>query len=111
MKWAVLAAGLLALAGPAMAQQTMTTTTTTTKRVTMTPNERVEIRRYVTEHHVRSVPPPPDFRVAPGARVPESVELYSFPSAAPYRRYRYTDIGGQTVVVDPATHEIIDVVR
>lgn len=109
MKWIVLAAGLLAFGGPAMAQ-TVTHTRTTEKTV-ITPTERTEIHRYVTEQHVQPVPPPPGFTAAPGAMVPGTVTLYSFPPSAPYAGYRYAMIGGETVVVDPATHEIIDVIR
>ena len=87
------------------------TQTTITKKTVITPTERTEIRRYVTEHHVRPVPPPADFRAAPGVEVPGTVTLYSFPPDAPYASYRYADIGGETVVVDPVTHRVIDVIR
>ncbi|MGH7099591.1 MAG: DUF1236 domain-containing protein [Stellaceae bacterium] len=113
MKWPVLAAGLLVLAGPAMAQTVTRTTThtTVTKKTVITPTERTEIHRYVTEQHVHPVPPPPGFTAAPGAVLPGTVTLYSFPPSAPYHSYRYAMIGGETVVVNPVTHRVIGVIH
>ena len=46
-----------------------------------------------------------------GAPLPPAVELYSFPAAAPYAKYRYSVIGDETVVVDPTDRKVVEVIR
>lgn len=113
MKLMVAAAALMLLGGPALAQSSSSSVTTTTKTQTMTisPAQQTEIHQYVVRENRPSVPPPPSFAVAPGAVVPGAVTLYSFPPSAPYAQYSYATIGGETVVVDPATRRVIDVVH
>ena len=111
MKSIVVAAAAMLLAGPALAQSSSVTTTTRTETTTISPAQQTEIQRYVVREHHEPVPPPPGFAPAPGAVLPDSVTLYSFPSSAPYSRYSYATIGGETVVVDPANRQIIDVIH
>ena len=106
----IIAAVVAALiAGSAMAQTT--TTTTVTKRTTISPADEPMIKEYVVKEHRASVPPPPGFAMAPGAVVPPTVELYPFPSDVSWHNYRYAVIGGETVLVDPATRHIVTVIR
>jgi hypothetical protein len=111
------------LAGPALAQTTITTTTTTervvpSERVVTTtrrplslePQQRTVIKRYVTERQVPQV----EMRgpVTVGAAIPAEVEL----QPAPYEwgpqvtRYSYVyDDDDQVVFVDPQTRRVVDV--
>ena len=114
MKKLILAAALLTgFAGAAFAQtgSTSQTVTTTTRETTIQPAWHHDMEQYVVKEHRTPVAPPPGFAVSVGAPLPPTVELYPFPSTAPYGRYRYSVIGDQTVVVDPADRRIVDVIR
>jgi hypothetical protein len=110
MKKILLAALLASFSGVALAQMSGSTTSTTTT-TTFQPAWRSEIKEYVTKEKVTHVPPPPGYTVAVGAPLPPTVELRSFPSSAPYAKYRYSVIGDQTVVVDPTDRKVIEVIR
>jgi hypothetical protein len=110
MKKVLLAALLASFSGVALAQMSGSTTTTTTT-TTFQPAWRSEIKEYVTKEKVTHVPPPPGYTVSVGAPLPPTVELRSFPSSAPYAKYRYSVIGDQTVVVDPTDRKVIEVIR
>ena len=60
---------------------------------------------------VAPVPPPPGYSVTVGAPLPPTAELYSFPATAPYAKYRYSVIGNETVLVDPADRKVVEVIR
>ena len=113
MKKLILAAALLTgFAGAAFAQSGSTTTTTTTKETTtIEPAWRTEMKEYVVKEHRAPVAPPAGYTVSVGAPLPPAVELYPFPTTAPYGKYRYSVIGNQTVVVDPADRRVIEVIR
>jgi hypothetical protein len=110
MKKLLLAALLASFSGVALAQMSGSTTTTTTT-TSFQPAWRSEIKEYVTKEKVTHVPPPAGYTVAVGAPVPPTVELRSFPTSAPYAKYRYSVIGDQTVVVDPADRKVVEVIR
>ncbi len=106
----------------AAAAQTATTTTTTTGgatvssgtttgSVTITPEVRTKVRQYVVKEKRPSVAVPSGFNVSVGATLPQTVELYSFPSDVGVTEYRYTVVGDQTVLVDPGTRRIIQVIE
>lgn len=69
-----------------------------------------QFREYVvTQHH-------PSYRydrdVTVGAVLPErGVTYYDVPSQYGVKEYRYTVVNGQTVLVDPRTHRIVQIVR
>jgi hypothetical protein len=100
---ALLAGGLGASA------QTSTTTTTTTQQTTVTNEQQSRIKAYVTKQRPRAVTAPSGFTVTTGAVLPEAVELESFPADVGVN-YRYTVIGDRTVVVEPGTRRIIEVI-
>jgi hypothetical protein len=86
----------------------------TRERVELTPAQRTTIYRTVTREHVRVAPP--SFAVRLGARVPQTVELQEIPSAVvtevpSVRRYRYMVVNNEVVLVDPATSEVIEIIR
>ena len=108
MKPIIAAAAFALIAGPALAQSMTETRTVTT--TTIAPAQETEMRDYVVHEHHPVMPPPPGFTVTTGAVVPPSVELYSFP-AERHWGYEYTTIGGQTVLVDPHTREVVHIFR
>jgi hypothetical protein len=104
----IAAAAFALIAGPALAQAVSETRTTTT--TTIAPAEETEMNEYVVHEHHEPIAPPAGFTATMGAVVPQSVELYSFP-AERHWGYEYTTIGGQTVLVDPHTREIVHVLH
>jgi hypothetical protein len=56
-----------------------------------------------------------DFALRAGVRVPRSVTFYDLPPdivqlVPTYRAYKYFLVGDEIVIVDPVTHEIVDVI-
>jgi hypothetical protein len=103
------AAALLASAAGAPAQTSTTTTTTT--QTTVTNEQQSKIRAYVTRQKPASITAPSGFTVRSGATLPETVELETFPSDVGVTNYRYTVIGDRTVVVEPGTRRIVEVIE
>jgi hypothetical protein len=72
-------------------------------------DSRPRFRSYVTEHHVPSYRYEREVRV--GADLPSrGVTYYEVPREYGVTRYRYTVVNDRTVLVDPATHRIVQVV-
>jgi hypothetical protein len=112
----------LALISAAAAQTSTTTTTTggatvttggaaTTGTVVIQPEVRTRVREYVTTNRGAAVAAPSGFTVRRGVALPQTVELQSFPSTVGVTQYRYVVIGGQTVLVDPSSREIVEVIE
>jgi Protein of unknown function (DUF1236) len=73
-------------------------------------DERPRFRSYVVERRHPSYQYGEDVRV--GAVLPEAgVTYYDVPPEYGARNYRYTVVNGRTVLVDPATHRIVEVVE
>ena len=73
-------------------------------------DERPRFRSYVVEQRRPSYQYREDVRV--GAVLPEEgVTYYEVPPEYGVRDYRYTVVNGRTVLVDPRTHRIVDVVE
>jgi hypothetical protein len=111
MKKLLMAAVLVGFAGAAFAQTGSTTTSTTTTTTKFEPAWRSEIKEYVVKEKRAAVPPPAGYTVSVGAPLPPAVELYSFPTSAPYAKYRYSVVGNETVVVDPSDRKVVEVIR
>ena len=106
MKPIIAAVAFALIAGPALAQSVTETRTVTT--TTLAPAEETEMHDYIIHEHPVAVMPPPGFTVTTGAVVPQSVELYNFPAERNWA-YEYTTIGGQAVLVDPHTREVVHI--
>ena len=73
-------------------------------------DERPRFRSYVVEQHRPSYQYREDVRV--GAVLPEEgVTYYDVPPEYGVRDYRYTVVNSRTVLVDPRTHRIVQVVE
>lgn len=105
------AATAVLIAGPALAQTSTTTQqTTTTTTTTVQPEVRTKVRQYVTTNKPRAVTAPSGFQVRSGAVLPEAVEVQSFPADVGVSNYRYVVIGDQTVLVEPGSRRIVEVI-
>jgi len=103
----VVAAAFSLIAGSAFAQGMTETTTTTT---TISPADETEMHDFVVKEHRAAIAPPSGFVVTNGAVLPQSVDIYSFP-ADHHWKYEYTTIGDQTVLVDPGTRQIVNIIH
>jgi len=104
VKGALVAAFLAGTAGIAAAQ---------TAVIDLSPDQRTTIYRSMSRERI-AVAPPADFRARVGVEVPATVELYPVPETVEVpaiRRYRYTVIDNQVVLVDPGTHRVVEIIR
>jgi hypothetical protein len=73
-------------------------------------DQRPRFHRYVVEHHYPSYRYEGDVRV--GAVLPEEgVTYYDVPEEYGVRGYRYTVVNDRTVLVDPRSHRVVEVVE
>jgi hypothetical protein len=73
-------------------------------------DDRPRFRSYVVEQHRPSYQYGEDVRI--GAVLPEDgVTYYDVPPEYGARDYRYTVVNGRTVLVDPRTHRIVEVIE
>jgi len=115
---AAIVAALVAGATTASAQTTIITrepvesrTVVTTEPLELTPVQRQTIYRTIVRERVAPAEPTIEYRV--GARVPDSVRLYSVPQEAAVevpaiRSYKYMVVNNRVVLVDPATSQVVE---
>jgi hypothetical protein len=73
-------------------------------------DQRPRFRSYVVERHHPSYEYRGDFRV--GAVLPEAgVTYYDVPAEYNAPNYRYTVVNGRTVLVDPRTRRVVEIVE
>jgi len=72
-------------------------------------NQRTEFRTYVTEQKVPSVA----YRekVVVGATLPNTMTYREVPARFGKTEYRYTVVNDQTVLVEPRTHKIVQIIE
>lgn len=99
MKKLILAAGMALMATSAMAQT-----------VVIAPETRTEIKEYVVKHKATSVELPSGVEIRSGVVLPETVELQTFDGISSASDYRYVVVDGRTVLVEPGTRRIIEVI-
>jgi Protein of unknown function (DUF1236) len=81
--------------------------------IEFTPEQERTIYSTVIASPIRTAPPA-DLRVAVGAELPGTVELYDVPAAIEFpaaRRLRYTVVNRQVVLVDPGNRRVVRVIR
>jgi hypothetical protein len=103
---------LLAAAPLATAQTTIIERPVAT--IELSPAQRTVIHRHVVRERAVTLPPRVELRV--GAPIPSSVELHTFPDEVyvevpTIKRYRYLYVNNEVVLVDPATSEIVEIIR
>ena len=111
----ILIASVASLALVSAAAATSVTTTTTTApagsaTVTIQPEVQTKVKQYITTSKPKSVAVPSGFTVRQGVRLPETVEIQSFPADVGVTQYRYVVLGDQTVLVNN-NREIVEVIR
>ena len=111
MKRVLMTAAAALIAGAAYAQTATTTTTRETTTTTVQPEVRTKVRQYITTNQPRAVTAPSGFSVSVGATLPESIEVQSFPADVGVTNYRYVAIGDRTVLVEPGSRRIVEVLE
>lgn len=76
--------------------------------VVVTPEQQTVIHKYVVEHKVAPVEMPSDVTISVGSTIPEGVDLQQIPDVS---EYQYVVVNGQTLVIDPATRQIVQVIN
>ncbi|MHA6685120.1 DUF1236 domain-containing protein [Mesorhizobium sp. A556] len=76
------------------------------RTVVIQPEQQTVIREYVHKNPAASINIL-GLELSLGAKVPDTVELREVPNVP----YRYAVINDQTVLIDPETHEIVDVLN
>jgi hypothetical protein len=115
---AAIVAAVVAGATTASAQTTIITrepietrTMVTTEPLELTPVQRRTIYRMIVSERVAPAEPTVEYRV--GARLPDSVRLYSVPQEVSVevptiRSYKYMVVNNRVVLVDPATSQVVE---
>ena len=115
---AAIVAAVVAGATAASAQTTVITrepvesrTVVTTEPLELTPVQRRTIYRTIVRERVAPAEPTIEYRV--GARLPDSVRLYSVPQEVAVevpaiRSYKYMVVNNRVVLVDPATSQVVE---
>ena len=115
---AAIVAAVVAGATTASAQTTIITrepvesrTGVTTEPLELTPVQRRTIYRTIVRERVAPAEPTIEYRV--GARLPDSVRLYSVPQEVAVevpaiRSYKYMVVNNRVVLVDPATSQVVE---
>ena len=85
-------------------------TVVTTEPLELTPVQRRTIYRTIVREQVVPAEPTIEYRL--GARVPDSVRLYSVPQEVAVevpaiRAYKYMVVNNRVVLVDPATSQVV----
>ena len=78
--------------------------------VVMSPSEQTTIREYVVKQKTSSVRLPSDLTLNVGAVLPETVELHSFDGVPTASQYRYVAVDGRTVLVEPSTRKVVQII-
>jgi hypothetical protein len=77
----------------------------------ISPEQRSTVRQYVQRERRAQATLPEGYQLAIGATLPVDIELYMFPEQIGLRQYRYTTVGARTVLVEPGTRRIIQIVE
>jgi len=98
-------AGLAMIAGIGVAAADEIIVTQPQQQVVITPEQRTVVREYVHKRPLASINLL-GVELNVGSTLPDTVELREVPDV----QYRYAVVGDHTVLVDPATHKIVEVI-
>lgn len=79
----------------------------------ITQEQQPAIQEYVVQQQVARAELPSDFDLVVGAVIPETVELYPLdvPDLQLETQYDYVVVNGQTVLVDPNTRHVVQIIQ
>lgn len=79
--------------------------------VVLQPQQQTIVREYIIAHPVDPIAPPADFQVTVGEVIPDVVEITPLDAPDLGTTYSYVVIGDQTLLVEPGTRRIIQVIE
>ena len=78
--------------------------------VVITPEEQTVIRDYVVTQKVQPIDPPSGVQITVGSTLPDTVEVHALDVPKLKTKYDYVVVGQQTVLVEPQTRKIVQVI-
>jgi hypothetical protein len=79
--------------------------------VVISPEQQTVIHRYVVEQHVQTYVPAEGVDIEVGSTLPDTVELHEIDTPGVQDVYSYVLVDGRTVLVDPATRRIVQIIN
>ena len=96
------AAGMLFAAGSGIARA---------DTIVVTPEQQTVIHDYVVQQHVQAYVPTEGVAVEVGTTLPDTVELHSIDADGMQPVYSCVLVDGRTVLVDPQTRRIVQIIN
>lgn len=69
------------------------------------------VREYIVKQQVAPAEMPPDFELSVGATLPDTVELHTLEVPEVQTQYRYVVVDNRTVIVDPQTRQVVQIIE
>jgi len=79
--------------------------------VIITKDQAPEVQQYIVKQHVEPVTPSDDFDAQVGTVVPDTIIVHRLAVPSLPKEYDYMVVNGQTVIVDPETRKIVQVLH
>jgi len=98
----LISAGVLLLAGTGLAAA---------DTIIITPDQQTVIHDYVVEQNAPAYVPADGVEIGVGSTLPDTVELHSIDAPDVQPVYSYVLVDGRTVLVDPATRRIVQIIE
>jgi hypothetical protein len=78
--------------------------------IVLSPTDRTSVREYIVRERPASIAMPTGVQLTIGATLPETVTLRTFPSSVGVR-HRYVVVDGRTVLVEPQSRRIVQIIE
>jgi Protein of unknown function (DUF1236) len=101
----------IVIVDPATRQVLRIISSNVTGSIALAPEQRTRIRQYILRQNPGPITVPPSLTVSIGTTLPESVQVYPLPADVGMSRYGYSVIGNSTVLVDPSSRRIVQVIE
>jgi hypothetical protein len=79
--------------------------------IIITPEQQTVIHDYVVQQHFPAYVPAEDVNIEIGSTLPDTVELHEIDTPGVQQVYSYVLVDGRTVLVDPATRRIVQIIN
>jgi hypothetical protein len=78
--------------------------------IIITPEQQAVIHDYVVEQNVEPYVPSDDVEISVGSTLPDTVEVHPLEAPDIQQVYSYVLVDGRTVLVDPQTRRIVQII-
>lgn len=81
--------------------------------VIITEEQQPMVRDYIIQRQVAPAEIPSDFELSVGATVPDAIELHplDMPEIQTQTQYRYVVVDNRTLIVDPQTRQVVQIIE